>query len=108
MGDRFYKDQRKKNGKPSSLNLVTPKPIESLEEFIALSEANSKTPTMEWLHNTFKTKSGIIRYLHKEVGMDVKTIASYTSWPYRHIYSVVNKKGDINPNVCPVCMNRKG
>lgn len=121
MGDRFYTEQRKhmssyqkqklksqgqgrKDGKPSSMHQQPVVEVSSLDEFIAISEANSKTPAMEWLYKTFKTKSAIIRYLHAELGMDVKSIAQYTSYPYRHVYGVVNKKlGAGSSHICPVC-----
>lgn len=98
----------KKDGKPSSYHREEI-PVETLEDFIAISEANSNSPTKEWLHETFKSKSAIIRYLDQEIGWDVKTIAGYMGFEYRHVYSVVAKsKLPHNGNVCPVCMNRKG
>lgn len=98
----------RKDGRPKSQQSVEVQ-VESLEEFIALSEADSKTPTVEWLYNTFKTKSAIIRYLHLEIGMDVKQIAGYMNFEYRHVYSVVGKsKNQLPAHVCPVCKNRKG
>lgn len=82
---------------------------ETPEDFFASVEAESDTPSMDWLRDNFKSKSAIIRYLdHK--GKDVKSIVGITGFEYRHVYSVVSKakKSQVPDHICPVCMNRKG
>lgn len=82
----------------------------SLEEFIQAAEMRSDCPSREWLHNNFKSKSAMVRYLYLEKKQDLRNIQSLTGLGYRHVYSIIRKlkTAKLPEHVCPVCLNRKG
>lgn len=81
----------------------------SEEEFLDALNRDTDVPDRDWLHENFKSKSSIIRYLLLEKDLGVKRIAEVSGIPYRHVYSVVKQaKKETPTHICPVCKNRKG
>lgn len=54
-------------------------------------------PTREWLQDTFKTKSAIIRYL-VSTGKEVKDIAKHLGMRYQHVRNVATSELKRGPN----------
>lgn len=54
-------------------------------------------PTLGWLKENFKTKSGVIRYL-KHIGMSPKVASQHTGFKYQHCYNVMNQFLKRGPN----------
>lgn len=54
-------------------------------------------PTTEWLKETFKTKSAVIRYLVNR-GFAVKAIAKHLGLRYQHVRNVANAPLKRGPN----------
>lgn len=85
--------------------LPQPKVVEqSMGEFInelhgdnTLSQPIDGFPSIEWLQETFKTKSAIIRYLTSQ-GKEVKSIARHLGMRYQHVRNVAKQELKRGPN----------
>lgn len=85
--------------------LVEPKDAEqNMGEFInelhgdnTLSQPVDGLPSMEWLQDTFKTKSAIIRYLTSQ-GHEVKSISRHLGMRYQHVRNVAKSTLKRGPN----------
>jgi hypothetical protein len=76
----------------------------SLEEFVndmhgdhATAKPVEGIPSVEWLQDTFKTKSAIIRYLVSQ-SHEVKTIAKHLGMRYQHVRNVATSTLKRGPN----------
>lgn len=54
-------------------------------------------PSVEWLQDTFKTKSAIIRYLVNQ-GFEVKRISKHLGMRYQHVRNVATSTLKRGPN----------
>lgn len=76
----------------------------TLEQFVnelhgegTTAVAQDGFPTREWLQDTFKTKSAIIRYLVNQ-GFAVKDIAKHLGMRYQHVRNVSTNPLKRGPN----------
>lgn len=76
----------------------------TLEEFVNEMHGDGTTaapiegwPTREWLQDTFKTKSAIIRYLIS-TGKEVKDISKHLGMRYQHVRNVAKGELKRGPN----------
>ncbi len=76
----------------------------TLQEFVnemhgehSASVPQDGMPTVEWLQDTFQTKSAIIRYLTSQ-GYVVKVIAKHLGMRYQHVRNVATSTLKRGPN----------
>lgn len=76
----------------------------TLEEFVNEMHGDHSTskpvegwPSIEWLQDTFQTKSAIIRYLIS-TGKEVKDIAKHLGMRYQHVRNVAKGELKRGPN----------